>query len=45
MEEIEKEYQEMLDEVYGNDYARLLKNGDPIDYEIGLNEYERENVK
>jgi len=33
----------MLDEVYGYDYARLLKEGDPVAYNVGLNDFERES--
>jgi hypothetical protein len=43
MNEIEGMYQDMLDEVYGEDHARLLKAGDPVAYNVGLNDFERES--
>ena len=42
--DIEKMYQEMLDESNQERYAKMLKDSDPILYEVGLSEYENEII-
>ena len=40
--EDKKQYMIYLDEIHGGGYGLLLYKGDPIAFEIGLNEYLRE---
>ena len=40
--EDERAYMDYLDEVYCDDYGRLQKQGDPIAFSVGLNDWLRE---
>ena len=40
--ENERDYMDYLDEIYCADYGRLQKLGDPIAFNVGLNEWLRE---
>ena len=40
--ENERAYVDYLDEIYCDDYGRLQKLGDPIAFNVGLNEWLRE---
>ena len=43
--EEQKDYMAYLDEVYGVEgYGLLLAKGDPIAFEVGFNEWEKEKV-
>ena len=42
--DIEKMYQEMLDESNQEGYAKMLKDSDHILYDVGLSEYENEII-
>ena len=45
--EDETAYMEYLDDLYNvpDGYGRLLFNGDPIAFQVGMNEWLRENAK
>ena len=42
MSELEYQYMEYLDEIYHEGYGLLLSQGDPIAFNVGFQEWERD---